>query len=190
MSSSLNICLSGGADGADTVWGRTAERYGHEVVHWSFDGHSIIDKKYKCDLDDYKLRQADSFLDLANKSIQRRWPTSKAFINNLLRRNFYQIYWSGSVYAVASFSNDTSLLKISGGTAWACQMFVDRWLYSTNYIQDIPLYFFDQKSKCWYKWNGSWVNIIKPPQPSKVYAGIGTRDLTPAGRAAIEDVYG
>jgi hypothetical protein len=185
----MNICLSGGAAGADTAWGRTAALHGHEVVHWSFNGHTVVDKKYKCDLDDNKLRQADAFLDLANKSIQRIWPTNKAFINNLLRRNFYQIYWTDSVYAVASFNNDTSLLKISGGTAWACQMFVDRWLYSTKYIKDIPLYFFDQKSESWYKWNGSWVNLNQPPKPTQVYAGIGSRDLTPAGHAAIEAIY-
>lgn len=190
MSQRPNICLSGGAEGADVVWGAAAEAVGHEIVHWSFNGHKADTEWYLCELNTDQLRVADPFLELANKSIHRRWPSSNIMVNNLLRRNFYQIYWSDSVYAVSSFTNDTSVLKISGGTAWACQMFVDRWLYTTPHLTSIPLYFFDQISKNWYTWTGQWNMIDLPPRPSGVYAGIGSRKLTDEGRQAILSVYG
>jgi hypothetical protein len=31
--------MSGGADGADLQWGMCAGKAGHQVIHWSFDGH-------------------------------------------------------------------------------------------------------------------------------------------------------
>ena len=91
---------------------------------------------------------------------------------------------------MSEFVNDHSVLKIAGGTAWACQMFVDRWLYTTNKIQEIPLFFFDQRSMTWYTWSGQWNPILKPPRPHGVYAGIGTRNLSSEGQAAIAAVYG
>lgn len=190
MSDEMNMCLSGGAQGADVFWGLAAEAAGHEVVHWSFAGHNPAASTYICELNDQQLRQADQFIELANKNQSRTWPSKSAHTNNLIRRNFYQVYWSTSVYAVSEFKNDSSLLKIAGGTAWACQIFVDKWLYSTSKIKEIPLFFFDQKSNTWYTWSGQWTPILKPPRPSGVYAGIGTRNLSAGGQAAIISVYG
>lgn len=189
MSQQDNICLSGGAKGADIFWGIAAEGVGHEVVHWSFAGHNIEAENYICELNDHQLRVADPFLELANKSLARKWPTLSVNTNNLLRRNFYQVHYSNSVYAISEFVNDSSVLKISGGTAWACQMFIDKWLYIPTKIKDIPIFFFDQISKTWYTWSGQWQAILKPPRPQGIYAGIGTRKLTEDGQKAIAAVY-
>ena len=182
--------MSGGAAGADVIWGEQAALNNHEVVHWSFSGHKPHTSNYICELDDSQLRTADPFIELANKSMYRKWPTSSLFVNNLLRRNFYQVFWSDRVYAVASFVNDSSMLQISGGTAWACQLFIDRWLYKSPNVTAIPIYLFDQVSKSWYTWTGQWKPIIKPPAPNGVYAGIGSRNLQDSGKNAIIDVYG
>lgn len=189
MPNSLNMCLSGGAEGADVTWGDAAIANNHEVVHWSFDGHNPHTRNHISKLNDEQLRAVDPFLDLANKNIQRRWPTSNVVVNNLLRRNFYQVYWSDSVYAVSSFVNDNSMLQIYGGTAWACQMFMDRWLYKVPPTADVPIYLFDQISNTWYTWSGKWKAISTPPNPTGVYAGIGSRKLTNEGRDAITAVY-
>jgi hypothetical protein len=189
MLENLNICLSGGATGADQAWGDAALAAGHDIVHWSFAGHKTS-ANYLCELPDVKLRVADSYLELANKSIHRKWPTKSPVVNNLLRRNFYQVHWSDSVYAVSTFTKDSSLLQIAGGTAWACQLFVDKYLYTNNHINCIRLFLLDQVSDAWYQWTGQWNQIDRPPPPSGVYAGIGTRELTNAGRKAISEVYG
>ena len=31
-----DVCLSGGARGADVTWGINAKKAGHQVIHWSF----------------------------------------------------------------------------------------------------------------------------------------------------------
>lgn len=185
----MNMCLSGGAEGADIAWGIAAENAGHTVVHWSFKGHRS-NATNVCVLDDTHLKVADMYLELANKSISRKWPTSSNFINNLLRRNFYQIYYSDCVYAVSKFTNDGSLLKIEGGTSWACQMYIDRWLHTDRNIKESRLYFFDQVLEKWFTWSGTWTEITQPPVPTGVYAGIGSRNLNNAGLKAICDVYG
>lgn len=189
MPTNVNMCLSGGADGADIAWGIAAEKAGHRIVHWSFIGHRSTANNLSV-LNSTQLKVADSYLELANKSLMRKWPTSSNTVNNLLRRNFYQIYYSDSVYAISTLTQDRSLLKISGGTAWACQMYVDRWLHTDSNMDNCQLYLFDQLSEKWFNWKNTWLEINQPPVPSGVYAGIGTRDLNQAGLHAICNVYG
>lgn len=190
MSQNLNLCLSGGAEGADILWGQAAELAGHEVVHWVFETYALPkNHKNYVILDDDHLSAADPYLTLANKSIKRRWPATKENINNLLRRNHYQVHWSERVYAISSLIQDNSLLGIAGGTAWACQMYVDRWLHTETPLDTCELYLFDQESNQWLTWKKQW-EPVTPPKPYGVYAGIGSRNLTDQGRRAILDIYG
>lgn len=184
-----DILLSGGAAGADTVFSEHAEKVGHTVVNWSFSGHKskMIDSVYKLTVE--HLEQANSPLIRANRSLLRSYPTKSEKTNNLLRRNFYQVRWSESVYAVSTFNDDSSMLKIDGGTAWACQMYADRFLFDQEPFDLCKMYFFDQNSQQWYQWRKIWSKIDRPPAPSRVYAGIGTRNLNSAGRLAIANLY-
>lgn len=189
MSETMNMCLSGGAEGADTVWANLAREYKHQVVHWSFKKHNIFDQKDVSILDDEKLLTADSYVVLANKNINRKWPTKSWYVNNLIRRNFYQVNWADSVYAISTLIKDSSLLGVKGGTAWACQMYIDRWLHTNTNLNSCYLYLFDQNQLKWFSWKGSWTEIVKPPTPQGVYAGIGTREINNEGIKAIIDVY-
>jgi hypothetical protein len=119
----------------------------------------------------------------------RTYPSSNTIVNDLLRRNFYQVRWSDSVYAVSQFKIDGSLLKIDGGTAWACQMYVDRFIYDQEPMDLCNLYLYDQGSNKWYKWRREWSEIDRPPTPTGIYAGIGSRKLTADGARAIDDLY-
>jgi hypothetical protein len=184
-----DILLSGGAAGADTAFGKAAHKAGHQVVHWSFNGHKVKLKNNVYALTDEQLKEADPFLIRANKSIVRTFPASSEHTNNLLRRNYFQVKWSQSVYAVSSFTDDSSMMKVFGGTAWAIQLYADRFLYDREPFDNCHLYLFDQKSDQWFQWNRSWTKIQTPPCPQGVYAGIGSRELTDAGLAAINSLY-
>lgn len=184
-----NVLLSGGADGADAAFGRAAVAAKHDVVHWSFDGHRTKMRKNLYRLDRDHLDSADPYLLRANKSIMRTYPSSDAIVNDLLRRNLYQVRWSDSVYAVSQFKKDGSLLGIDGGTAWACQMYVDRFIYDQEPMDLCCLYLFDQSSNRWYAWRRSWSEIDALPRPSGIYAGIGSRKLTTDGAQAIAELY-
>lgn len=170
--------MSGGARGADYVFGLLAEEHKHSVVHWSFEGHRFIQdaKKHIVILKEEELALAKPFLISANKSIKRY----NANLNNpLLQRSWYQIKDSECVYAIGIFENNKSIMNIKGGTAWACQMAAD---------MNKPVYFFEQTVNCWFLWSNSWIKI-QPPSPAGIYAGIGTREINDDGINAIINLY-
>jgi hypothetical protein len=181
------ICLSGGAEGADLQWGMCAGMAGHMVVHFNFRGHRCkAPKQEQVCLTPEQLKEADDSLVLANERLQRSFPTASEFVNNLLRRNFYQIKDTQSVYAIVSIDPKG---KPYGGTAWAIQMFIDR-----HYGRACPVYAFDQEQDCWFTWEGEdlgWVRLSEdPPAPTGVWTGIGTRNLQQNGKDAIRRLLG
>ena len=172
-----DICLSGGADGADLQWGMVAGAAGHMVVHWSFAGHrSMAPPAEIVVLDDAQLQAADEFCLKASKTLKRHFPPKSLKVQNLLRRNWYQVKDAERVYAVVEKVTDGI---VAGGTAWATQMFIDR-----HQGKRCECYIFDQETDSWYRWDEGWFAIGAPPMPHGVWAGVGTRKLT-NGKIAI-----
>lgn len=181
--SNANVCLSGGAIGADIEWGKAALAHDHTVLHFIFEGHEHnAPASLLHTLSPEELIIADAHLAKANETLGRRWPNPKRFLSNLLRRNYYQIIWTNSVYAISTFKKG----MVGGGTAWAVQMYLDR--FDTKI--ELPCFVFDQERKTWTQWDGGgFMEIDRPPPPSGTWTGIGTRDLNSAGSAAIQEVW-
>jgi hypothetical protein len=178
-----NICLSGGAKGADLQFGMCAGWAGHSVFHFIFDGHkSKAPESEKVILNPSQLLEADPFLIRSNETLRRKWPVSNPFVASLLRRNYYQVNAAEAVYAIANIDDDG---MVSGGTSWAVQMFLDRFTEDKR-----AAFVFDQNSEGWFTWDAGWVGIDNPPAPGGVYAGIGSRELTQNGKDAIRNLYG
>lgn len=112
-----------------------------------------------------------------------------------LIRNWAQVKHSDAVFAIGTivgvgkplFPNipgDTRLAKVvavTGGTGYAVQMAINN---------NKPVYVFDQARGSWAKnINGVWSRMTEAPILTKNYAGIGSRNLTPAGLKAIREVY-
>lgn len=182
-----NICFSGGADGADLQWGMVAGTKHFSVVHWSFDGHKSKAPEVEIvRLSQEQLDFADKYVLRANLTLKRRFPTSNQHTNNLLRRNWYQVMATNSLYAVGTFDKKGT---VEGGTSWAVQMYIDRFLIDQEPINNCMLFFFDQKKQRWYQWNEIWRELPdKPPKPSGVWTGIGSRTLLDSGKQAIRDL--
>ncbi len=186
-----NWCLSGGAAGADLMWGTYAKKRGHQVTHWSFAGHkSKALAEDLAILPQHELDTADPFCKLANATLQRYWPPRSQAIANLLRRNWFQVSFAESCYAISTFGIDPVIHipigeainnKVNGGTAWAVQMFLDRFDR-----QECPCYVFDQDACYWFEWQNQWVRIYEPPSPKGIWAGVGTRKLNQIGGLAIK----
>lgn len=184
-----NICYSGGADGADQMWGVLALYNGHDLIHWSFGKHK---KNYKFIggdkvyiLSQNELNMADPSLIKANYTLKRQFPTKSLHVNNLLRRNFYQISTSNSVYAVSNIKDN----MITGGTAWAVQMFIDRCIDDNQYN---PLYVLNQIDGNWYEYDyysGSWVMAKNVPCPVGIWTGIGTRNLSDKSKYKMMNLF-
>jgi len=174
-----NLCLSGGADGADLQWGMTAGSAGMTVIHWTFREHrhqSQAPAAELVELNQQQLAEADPYCQKANLTLQRRFPTSSVFGTNLLRRNWYQVRDAQACYAITEIKNGI----VQGGTAWAVQMFKDRFNG-----EPCPAYVFCQTTCHWFEWTGTWSPIYEPPKPSGIFAGVGTRNLSLTGKLAI-----
>jgi hypothetical protein len=174
----VNMCLSGGAIGADSQWGMTAGSAGHEVVHWSFEKHRIsVPEQEIAVLTTEQLEAADVKLRQANRTLKRGSLEKRSlFVLNLLRRNWYQVEHAERLYAVGEING----VKIKGGTGWAVQMFIDR-----HQGRPCEAYVYDQELNQWFCWKGEWTEIESPPKPYGIWAGIGTRDLNLSGKTAI-----
>lgn len=224
----VDVMLSGGAKGADTAWGIAANNAGHQVVHWSFEGHKSFHPKFTYKLTQEELEEADKYLEEANKTLKRSIPYFKPWIANLLRRNWYQVKYIDAIYAVGTLNKKAAIkdasdgrsypkeykdtMGVNGGTAWACQMFVDRWnvdketydppeedSLSANPSKWFPPYTFifcDQENEQILHWNPHahhWVSrnefLWPTEKPQGIYAAVGTRALNDFGKAFIEEMY-
>ena len=175
---------SGGAPGSDSHWSLVAALHKHKIIHYSFNRHKIS-PHFRVVLTDEELKKADEFLVEANKVLKRSLGKND-YIKNLLRRNYYQIKQSDSLYAIAeSFNGDVKKL---GGTAWAVVMFLRQ---GTG-----PAYIFSQSDEKWFRGDRGgqentfkWTEINKPKKPSGKYTAIGTRKLKSSGRSTIFSLF-
>ena len=165
---------SGGAKGADSYWGEVGEKYGVTSKHYHAEGAKT--PKGNTPVSKENLQEADEHLKKANETLDRRFPTSNEYVNNLLRRNWQQVKNADAIFAIGHISNNI----VDGGTGWAVQMAIDN---------GKPVHVFDQVTNKWYEYNnGKWVEESTPVLTPN-FAGIGTRDINEAGKRAIEEVY-
>jgi len=177
---------SGGALGADTAWDKIGSKYGMtKNRHYYFEGFKTPNGNTSIPV--VQKDEANDKLKQANKFLNRTFPTSKEYINNLLRRNWWQVKNSDAIFAVSNIKWDSRNEKglVEGGTAWAVYMAIS---------EGKPVHVFDQNSKEWYQWqynaekDTGWV-VESTPTLTKDFAGIGTREINKDGLKAIEDVY-
>ena len=186
----MNICYSGGAVGADRLWGELALSDNQEVIHYSFKNHKIdnnfIGNECLYELSQEELDVSIKYLNKANNVLGRKFPTSSHHTNCLLKRNFFQIILSEKLYAISTLDKNT----VKGGTAWAVQMFIDKCIkYNKNY----PCYIFDMNTNKWYTYcydKLKWVAMdFPPPKPNGKWTGIGSRDITEEAIDSVRNIF-
>lgn len=168
---------SGGAVGSDSYWGEIGAKYGIASKHYYREGSKTPNGNTP--VSDKELAEANVHVTEANKTLNRRFPTSNEYVNNLLRRNWFQVKNSDAIFAVSTIASNNT---VNGGTGWAVQMAIDN---------NKPVHVFDQDKGKWYEYNystKSW-DETDTPTLTKNFAGIGTRKLNDAGKKAIEEVY-
>jgi hypothetical protein len=180
-----NVLFSGGASGADSYFSQFAQKRGDLIVHWGFPGmDSEIPRKHIIELNQEQLKEADSYLTIANSFLKRKFPTKSGYVNSLLRRNYYQIAYTKSIYAISSIDSKGI---VEGGTSWAVMMGITR--------KVDPIYVFDQNRNKWYEFvcmidqDCHWAEALVVPSPKGFYTGIGSRSLSDFGKLAIEGLY-
>ena len=170
---------SGGAQGSDLHWQNMGAKYGVRVKAFSFEGHGKRNNA-RIVLADWQLKQADEHLHKANKTLKRHFPTSKSFVDNLLRRNWYQVKDANGVFAVGKLCASGKIVE--GGTGWAVQMAIDA---------RKPVYVFDFGVGSWKRYDYDKQKFLscKVPRLTLNFTGIGTRILPEEGKTAIERVF-
>lgn len=187
------ILHTGGALGADLAWENECSQYEVEIKSYSFEGHKSCSKT-PIILSREELALAHPHLHKANETLKRCYPSSSAYVDNLLKRNYYQIKDSNYLFAIGrleNYNNESS--NVEGGTAWAVQMAINL---------GINVNIFDQKLGKWLRWFLSgkrWINyppghiplispiLIETEENCINFTGIGTRSLELNGLEAIKN---
>jgi hypothetical protein len=164
---------SGGANGADTVWGDAFEQAtGVAPSHYYVEG--VKTPRGNAMLTQAQVAEAEPHVRAAAGFLGKRAP-SKPQPKALIYRNWFQVKNSKGVYAVVS-GHPAEASKRSG-TGWAIAMAIET---------KKPVFVFDQVSGKWYTWQrGVWATTKRPTLTNN-FAGIGTRKITAAGRAEIK----
>lgn len=168
-------------------------KLGHQVIHFVFPEYKspcrayIVPNVTTVNLDNRMLEIADTYLQRANNTLKRYLPNKK-YKRDTLRRNYYQIKWTNAVYAIGNWEKEPRNNKIEGGTAWACEMYLNE--IQKNVKQESRLYFFEQDEMHWYhaevqKDRILWNRIGAPPSPKGHYTAIGTGFLSEEGKSEI-----
>lgn len=172
---SVYINHSGGAIGSDTLWDQIGEQFGVISKHYYAEGQNTPNGNTP--LTRQQLSEADLHLIEANSKLNRRFPTSNDYVNNLLRRNWFQVKNADAIFAIGTIANNGT---VNGGTGWAVQMAIDN---------NKDVYVFDQSRLKWYRNRNNKWSETTTPKLTPNFAGIGTREITQEGIQAIKNVY-
>jgi hypothetical protein len=202
-----DICVSGGAEGADHQWAISAAQHGHKVVVMSFNGHKALGNdpysQLLIRLSPSELNEANYALEEANSFLKR-----KNWNINYLKRDFWQMRHTNSLYVVCRRQNgkyESGSVCLDGGSAWATQCFLLRYCSTHGVMNErkqvqVPMYLFDITLEEWYQGKAvfdgftlisfDWcVMNDKPPRPKGVYTAIGAREITERGRNEMINLY-
>jgi hypothetical protein len=174
------ILFSGGAAGAEAEFGACAERHGVEEVNFTFEGHRIVRQRGVRVLNHEELLAGDVSLAYVSRLMHRRY-TDTATIRKVLQTLWYQVNSGQEIYVIGVILDDQT---VRGGTGWGAEF---------AKLCNKPLYVFDQEKNGWFRWTGDeWqpaegadAPVISHPH----FTGTGTRNITAAGKAAIESLF-
>lgn len=173
--------FSGGANGAESVFGVQAEQVGIKEINFTFEGHQVTRQRGLHTLTPEELSRGDVSLEYVSKLMGRRY-TDSPTIRLILQTIWHQIMSGQEIFVVGEILDD---LTVKGGTGWGAEF---------AKLCNKPLFVFDQKSSMWYRWNRMhWDQLSGQDEPRITHAhftGTGTRFLTDEGTQAIELLFG
>jgi hypothetical protein len=170
--------ISGGARGAEAIFGRNAERWGVKETHYSFDGHPFLERERGVVvLDERELGKGDFSLVYASHRLSR--PLSEIpNIRRILQTAWHQITAASEVFVIGAIQENGT---VRGGTGWGSEL---------ARLWSKPICVFDQVRGGWWRWDATtWRKEPAPVIERVQFAGIGTTNLTSEGSKAIEELF-
>jgi hypothetical protein len=202
-----SILYTGGVTGSDQEWIKAAIQKRHLIKVYRFDGvkHTRIETLNGTGTEGItSLDEHDDKVKLCLARVAEHThssiPTDPAR-KYLLVRDYYLIQEPTSLYAICEFGGK-SRLNITGHTSWIIEMFVDKLLDSTSFIEEehndtvLPVHVYFQDKRKWFTLHimkdpvsgisrFNWINVKVPESPKGKYLGIGSRDLSMDGKLEI-----
>lgn len=171
------ILYSGGARGAETVFGHNAERVGAQVVNFSFNGHQVEYNKGLRVLTTEELQRKDVSLTYVSGLLNRKF-SNAPLMRKVLQTIMYQIENGMEIFAVGAIQENNT---VKGGTGWGVEF---------AKICNKPIFVFDQIQDGWFLWDKkSWVACSEPKISQSHFTGTGTRFLEENGEKAIKALF-
>lgn len=171
------ILYSGGARGAESVFGQIAEEFGLEEVNYSFEGHQTERGRGVRVLTSEELALKDVSLTYVSRLMNRNY-TSAPLFRKVLQSICWQVSSGHEVFVVGSIMDDHT---VKGGTGWGAEF---------AKICNKPLYVFDQDRGNWYRWDKAQWQLVEAPVVShRHFTATGTRFMQENGVAAIRDLF-
>ncbi|MEI6127427.1 MAG: hypothetical protein WCQ99_12845 [Pseudomonadota bacterium] len=169
--------LSGGAQGAEAVFGECAEKWALQEINFSFEGHQTARTRGLVNLTCNELAQGHVSDVYINAKMHRTYPNTPLF-RKVLQSIWHQVNTAGEVFVVGEIQPDAT---VRGGTGWAAEL-------SKHWKK--PVHVFDQIKNLWYTWNsGTWAEESDPVITRIRFAGTGTRFINDQGRAAVQSLF-
>jgi hypothetical protein len=176
-SSSAYVLLSGGAPGAESVFGQCAEAWGLGEENYTFPGHKRIRSRGLVVLSEADLEQGHVSPVYLKTQMHRSY-SDMATINKVIQSIWHQVNTASEVFVVGTINADAT---VQGGTGWAAEL-------GRHWRKRVFIY--DQGKNIWFRWNNdSWIIEKEPCITGARFTGTGTRDLTDQGREAIRTLF-
>lgn len=177
LPTSAYTLLSGGAAGAEQVFGECAEKYGLAELNFSFSGRETARTRGVVNLTTEELEQGHVSQVYLQAHMHREYPDTDTF-HKILQTIWHQVNTAGEVFAVGELLPDKTM---KGGTGWAVEL--ARHQHKTVYV-------FDQEIGTWHKWyDNTWNQVDAPRITCRRFTGTGTRNINDAGRKAIDELF-
>ena len=195
LSRFITRMASGGSEGADRAWAKSADKLNIPIFNFTFDKHqaqAMLNKGLPRKLEATQLEDANRQVTLSSLSLNRPIENMSQYVLNLVRRNWHTVKDVNTVYAVAPLirKGAQSMKAVDGGTGWGVDMAIRN---------NKEVYIFDNSNKArhqgaisnkWYKYNRGLERFEEiqgmPPKPPKTWAGIGSREISKTGEKAID----
>ncbi len=168
---------SGGAPGAESVFGEVASRYGVREVAFTFEGHRQARTEGQTLLSPAELAMGDVSLAYVSKRLHRNYHDRESLIRGVLQTIWHMVSRSQQVFVVGAIQEDGT---VRGGTGWAVEL-AEMW--------SRELWVFDLPSSRWHRWSGRGFGPGQPRITTREFCGTGTRTLPEVGRQAIEELF-
>ncbi|MCP3941598.1 MAG: hypothetical protein GY710_08970 [Desulfobacteraceae bacterium] len=173
---SQTIFYSGGHRGAETEFGKLAEKYGMKEINYSFEGHNLGRNVGVKILSNEELKKGDISMDIVSARMGRSFSKVNK-IRKVIQSIFHMINNGYQIFVIGWILPDKT---VKGGTGWGVEL---------GKLFNRPIFVYEQDRKEWFSWiDNSWQQVT-PVISHKTFTGTGTRNLTEDAKKAMESLF-